>query len=328
MTNDSKVALIDDLDFELAKLNTLFFTHPAYDDLRVQFEQRLKERLAVRELGIFKEPKGIVLTGGSGSGKTTAVNRLRADYPKLRGIQEGGDVADFVSLRVPSPATLKRVGFAMLRALGYPLERDKPAAFIWDQVRVLLAQQQTTFVHLDEAQDLLTNNTDFARRDVVNTLKSLMNDKDWPVVLLLSGTQDLVDLINSDRQLARRVDVIRISPITFEADGKKVRKLLEVFTQKVQLEISAELSSPSFLRRLVHASGNEFGLMIHMILSGIDVALRSSEAPLKIDHFAKQYFRAAACHPEFNPFLAEDFEKIDVQKKLLSDREQNGGCRR
>ncbi|WP_175392872.1 ATP-binding protein [Leisingera sp. JC1] len=145
---------IQDVDIRLARLRARFITHQPYRNLQEQFDRLLRRRRAVLSLGTYTEAKGIALVGASGSGKTTAVNRLIGKFAGPAAPQERNAIAEIISLQVPSPATLKYVGSSMLHALGYPLERDKPAAFIWDQVRHLLKERRTLFVHLDEAQDL------------------------------------------------------------------------------------------------------------------------------------------------------------------------------
>jgi hypothetical protein len=322
--NDRNIVPCGDADILLASLRARFIAHGPYENLRELFDRHVKRIRAAQSLHLRCEARAIALIGAPGSGKTTAVDWLLDQYPDLAKAQTGVELAEVICLQIPSPATLKHVGAAMLHALGYPLQRDRPAAFIWDQVRGLLEKRGTLFVHLDEAQDLHTNKTQNARSDVVNTLKSLMNNKAWPVGLILSGTEELTDLVNSDHQLARRVDVIKLDAVSWEADASNVRYILTRYFSKAGLEPDDHVVSDEFLRRIVHAGANEFGLIVQTIISGIEEALIAGDVSVKRSHFAKAFHRKSGCIPAFNPFLADDFWSIDP-RLVLGNRSATGG---
>lgn len=311
-----------DIDVLLAKLQARFIPHQPYRDLQEQFGRLLRRRRAALALGTFTEGKGIAVVGASGSGKTTAVNRLLSKHSELARTKEDVELAEVVSLQVPSPATLKYVGSSMLNALGYPLTRDKPAAFIWDQVRHLLKHRQTLFVHLDEAQDLYSNTSPVARDAVVNTLKSLMNNKDWPVGLILSGMPRIVELINIDDQLKRRISIVHLNPVTMSSHGGEVTPMLARYADAAGLMLGEGLREREFCARLVHAGANELGLIIEAILAGIEEALYLQSAELGCAHFAESFRRKSGCVPAFNPFLATDFLRIDVRRVFGSEEVQ------
>lgn len=304
------------VDELIALLRCRFIHHEAFEDLQEQFDRQLRRRRAAISLGNRMEARCIAILGASGSGKTTATDRLFEGRHDLILPDAGEDIAEVIRLQVPSPATLKYVGSTMLSALGYPLERDKSAGIIWDQVRQFLHRRRTLFVHLDEAQDLYTNKGSSTRNDVVNTLKILMNNKAWPVGLILSGTPDLAAMINSDIQLKRRTDVINLDAVTWASHGADVRDLFEGFVAQSGLIPDEELADDAFLKRLVHASGNEFGLTIDMLLCGIEEALYSSVQQLGLGHYAEAFRRKAGCIPAFNPFLATDYLSIDVRRVM------------
>lgn len=314
--NKSQLDLIEDPEMLLAALRNKFIAHQTYESLRELFDRHVKRRRAAQRLNSAGEARGIVVIGAPGSGKTTVVTRLLEFYPDLVKPEVDVELAEVICLQIPSPATLKHVGTAILQALGYPLRRDRPAAFIWDQVRHLLQQRGTLFVHLDEAQDLYTNKSQTARSDVVNTLKSLMNNRAWPVGLILSGTPELADLINSDHQLARRVDVINLDPVSWEADARNVQRTFGLFLKRSRLEAEESTLSDEFTRRLIHAGANEFGLIIEMMIAGIEEAVIDGEEVVRSRHFAKSFQRKSGCIPAFNPFLADDFWTIDPRVVL------------
>ncbi|MBO9398108.1 TniB family NTP-binding protein [Shimia sp. R9_2] len=313
MTNDSRPQP-EAVDIQIARLRDLFVAHHASDELRLSFDRRLRERRAATQLGSRIKARGLALVGASGSGKTTAMDRLFDTHPDLILAEEGRETAEVLRLQVPSPASLKNVGTELLHGLGYPLSRDKSAAIIWTQVRQFLRARKTLFLHLDEAQDLYVSKGVKARNDVVNTLKSLMNDRDWPVGLVLSGTHDLLEMINSDAQLRRRLHVIHLNPVSWASHGADVSQILAGLIAKAGLRPTEQVQLDEFLKRLIHAGGNEFGLIIEMSLGGIEEALYSKDLQLTVEHFAASFRRKTGCIPAFNPFLAEDFQRIDVRK--------------
>lgn len=296
-------------------LRAQFVCHQPYLQMEDQFERLLRRRRAAIAAGHDEEARGIAVVGASGSGKTTSVRRLFRKHRSLLA-PEDKEAAAIVSLQVPSPATLKHVGYTMLNALGYPLQRDKPAAFIWDQVRTLLHRRKTMFVHLDEVQDLFTNGNPLALAAVLNTLKSLMNNPDWPVGLILSGMPKTVEMINSDDQLRRRVFPIYLAPISWAAHAQEIRKLFAGYVERAGLDPVDDLARDEFLARLVHAGANEFGLIVEMILGGIEEALHAGRTALTVNDFTQAFARKTGCLHAQNPFVAEDYPAIDARMLL------------
>lgn len=307
----------------VAKLRAEFVRSKPYELLWEQFDRQWQRRQAALASGAFAEARGIVITGASGSGKSTLVNRLLTQYPEIRQPKAEQNDSDVISLLAPSPATLKYVGSTMLGSLGFPLVREKSAGFIWDQVRELLMRRRTFFVHLDEAQDLFSSKSLNARNDVLNTLKSLMNNRDWPVGLILSGTPSMIEMINADDQLKRRIDIVSIDPITWGANGRDVEFIFRSYLEKAEVELCPGVSTTEFVPRLIHAGANELGLTIELILNGVEDALLGSQSVVKLDNFSAVFARKSGCIPGLNPFIADDYLSIDPRAVL--GRFQLGG---
>lgn len=129
----------------------------------------------------------MALSGASGAGKSAAVIQLLKRAREWLDAEGHADLT-IVSLRVPSPATLKLVGQSLLRALGFQIGSERQAWYIWDLVRHHLKERKMLFVHLDEAKDLASRGTRHELNAVAAMLKTLMTDTDWPVGIILSGT--------------------------------------------------------------------------------------------------------------------------------------------
>lgn len=212
-------------------LRGAFIPNEAFNALKDLFETLLDQRRADLAAGRLTNVRSIALVGGSGSGKSTLIRHLHESRSDLV-IAEGEDPCEFASQLVPSPATMKFVGTAILHALGYPLARDKSAPVIWGMVADQLQRRKTLFLHLDEAQDLARFQTDRERQSVVNTLKSMMENRTWPVSLILSGTPELKKIINQDPQLARRIYPVAIPRLTVPRHVNAVVELTRRYAER------------------------------------------------------------------------------------------------
>lgn len=307
----------------IAGLQAHFVRHRQFNQLEHQFQILLHRRQADIANQRANETRGLAVIGASGSGKTTGVERLlRSHLTANRCLPcEGNSEGDpeerqIISLRIPSPATVKFVGLTILRGLGYPMNGNRQAWYIWNLVKYHLQQRRTLILHLDEAQDLSAKGTERERQSVVNLLKSLMQDPDWPVCLILSGTDELVDILNFDPQLGRRFQPICFDPISDIADLPRIDRVLRTYAEKVPLELAAEVTTPEFLQRLTHAAANEFGLMIEIIISGIEVALLRRSKTLAASDFIEAFRLRAGCLDGLNPFCAVSFRETDPRELM------------
>ncbi len=301
---------------KLLSLRGIFADSPAFHQLQEQFHHLLEMRRAENEAGIFGEARGIALIGASGSGKTTAVNRLLRTYERPQETDQRSDICEVLSFTVPSPATLKFVGQTGLQAIGYPLRRDKTSQIIWEMFREHLHARRTLFLHLDEAQDLATHQTPREMQSVINTLKSLMQNKQWPVGLILSGMPTLKEMLNHDEQLGRRVFPIEFQKLNAQRDAELVLSTVAYYSGHIDLSIAQGVTSHEFAARLIHAADGEFGLMIECTIAAIEDALRAQESKLRARNFRNAFERKSGCLDGLNPFVAEDFERIDARQLL------------
>lgn len=201
---------------KVLKMRRAFARTESYAELRTKLEFALTYRRVALAAGVPMSPSAgnkatsFAVIGSSGSGKSTLVDRVLRTTPGLTLAEHGQPTCDVISLIVPSPATLKSLARAILAALGYPLQRERTADAIWELVRAHLRERRVLFLHLDEAQDIARHQTPKEMQAVINTLKTLMEHRDWQVGLILSGMPSLRDMLNFDRQLSRRVAPIEL----------------------------------------------------------------------------------------------------------------------
>lgn len=297
-------------------IRSAYIPTKAYELLNECFDQLLEQRRADQDDGIISEHLGIALVGGSGAGKSKAVQELRRRYHNRLVCDPQNGINEMIGFKVPSPATLKFVGTQALHAAGYPLSREKSAADIWGLVKTQFELQQTLFLHLDEAQDLTQHQTDKERQAIVNTLKSLMENSRWPVGLLLTGTNGLKSIIKQDKQFKRRlclIEIERLSPFTGQDE---VLALVARYCKRAKVQCDEDVQIKEFAARLMHAADYEFGMLAQAIVEALTRLLRleGPSARLSRRHFAEVYFLRNSVSPGLNPYLAEDFIRINPQQ--------------
>ncbi|SEC39466.1 TniB family NTP-binding protein [Rhodobacter sp. 24-YEA-8] len=299
--------------WQIAKLRGHYIQHERYDPLKVRFKLLIEKRLADIASGRKTEVHGIALSGASGTGKSSAVAQLIASSREDLA-QSSLPSAAIISLRVPSPATLKFVGQTILRALGYHLSSERQAWYIWDLVRHQLREREVLFLHLDEAQDLSSRGTRQELDAVASMLKTLMTDEEWPVGILLSGTQELENILNHDPQLAHRMDTIHFASLSPVNHAPDVAGLIEGYARRAELGLAPDALEIALSERLIHAAAYQFGLVIEIIIGAIEIALLESGDHLEWRHFKLAYEVRSSCADAFNPFVVDDYHRIDTRQ--------------
>ena len=303
------------------KLRAKFLKHRNYQKLEEAIGLLEATRRAELERDLPQEAYGVALVGNPGSGKSTALSHLFRTHPTLNLLRPDVVQADVASFLVPSPSTLKMVGLSCLTGLGYPLRRDRTAGIIWELVQHHLQQRQTLLLHLDEAQDLMRSRSSSEMTAVVNTLKSLMQHKEWPVGLVLSGLPDLKQLLNNDTQLGRRFEPIEFSQISYETDAGNVAKIIGQYGKEAGLEVADEMLGRDVVQRLIYAGSSELGIVIQLIIEALREALLSGSTGLETDHFIAAFARRSGCVDDLNPFVREDFTEIDPRLLLTTNED-------
>lgn len=175
------------------------------------------------------------------------------------------------------------------------------------------------FLHLDEAQDLSSRGTTSELNAVASMLKTLMTDPDWPVGILLSGTEELERVLNHDPQLARRMDAVHFAPLSPVAHAPDVTGLIGDYATRARLSAAPDSQSLALAEWLIHAAAFQFGLVIEITIAAIEVALLEAATALEARHFELAYEHRSSCSEAFNPFIVTDYQRIDARKVFIRE---------
>lgn len=305
---------------QIAKINELrsrFVFHERFEELEKIFLGLLAARLLEVSNNASAEMRMISLIAEPGSGKSTAIRHL---FDRSKEFVQDSPVpnAKLISLTISAKPTLKSVGLTILEELGFEMNRDRQNWYIWKLVRFHLREHQVVFVHLDEAQHLKLQGRKNDIPEIVDTLKNLSQDKSWPVGLLLSGTTDLSEIINFDDQLTRRMTGLVFKPLDIHADLENTVQLVANYCARVNLELDLGDPGEKLGQRIIHAAAYQFGLVNEFAVDAIEVALEADSSHLNRQHCAHAFQARKDCGEAFNPFLIQDFERIDTRKMFAS----------
>lgn len=153
------------------------------------------------------EPKGALLTGMGGAGKTTICQFILKRYPPIMVSTDDAHISTVPAFytSVPSPCGIKALASSMLDELGDPSPGIGSASAMTKRLCKLLVECRTRVIILDELHHLLRTKGKVQGKaeEVCDWLKSLMNKA--RVMICLVGTPSCESILQcGDGQMSRR----------------------------------------------------------------------------------------------------------------------------
>lgn len=278
-------------------------------------------RTNARRVGRLREGRALTVIGESGAGKSRTLDRQFLTREEFTGYGDREMDCVLVSVTAPSPCTLRLLGMNVLAALGYETTRDLKENVVWDMVHHQLALRGVRFLHIDELQHVLQSRNDLEIRKVQDTLKRLMQDRDWPVWLILSGLPSIRKMLSGDQQIWRRTRHILFDDLTLTKDAKLVRKVIKYYAHETAGLTIDGLTGDNFVATLLHAAINRFGIVIELTQDAIRQALQRGASALEVVDFAAAYQARTGCRPDRNIFEVEPAQRAVIDPRRALERE-------
>lgn len=255
------------------------------------------------------QPKSLIITGPSGVGKTTLIQRYKRKLPTKS--CDDRDRMPVLMMEVPPSSDLRSFQMQMLRALRHP-RPDRKATLGEMRVQIVRMIQAlgVELIVVDEFQDVLPR-LNKNSSSLMKLLKHFMNTLSIPWVLV--GLPESSEILESgDGQLRRRFSACRrIEPFSITTDPQLADFQGYLATLEKVLPFPCHhLDEIQMVLRMYCATQGLPGLIANImerLIEGFD-----GDGKATLAHFAKAY-REAFLHDvhvddggaSFNPFSAE-----------------------
>ena len=129
-------------------------------------------------------------------------------------------------------------------------------------------------------------------------------------------------LVNHDPQLSRRMTPIEMLQLDPKGDQDMVYSSLHQYCVAAALELDSNIKSTPFIKRLIHSSAYEFGILVELIIEAIEHALLQSKTVLSIADFKEAFRRRSGAADGLNPFVIDDFNMINARKIFMNEQKE------
>lgn len=300
-------------------LRDAHYAFPRAQKLREGFEWMLTDYWSKASLGRRFEARGLLVTGPSRTGKSADIEHLLAEVNNGETTMPDGKPAKIVSVMLAGTMTWKDLGVHTLReGLRFPTRGKMTQTQIWDMVGFQARAQGVHGIHYDECQHIFPRKSAEGRAMILDSFKSLLKNPDWPLMLVLSGVDELVGHIASEEQLAYLLRPVYFREISLQRpeDQHELNSLCFAYADKAGLDFSG-LSTLDFFRRLACACGNRWGLVIELLIDACVAARNSADADLASAHFCQAFTARTGLAQGYSPFSIVNFEPLFKGEKMF-----------
>lgn len=268
------------------------------------------------------QPMSALLTGVTGTGKSTLIKTIVAGYDKPEKVENEGAVIRTVPAyhcTVPADATIKALATEMLKYLDGS-EQKGDATSLTKRLSRLLKTCETKVIFLDEFQHLLSKKARNGSDGVTDWVKTLMDDTGVPVIL--SGMPECERIINEHPQLAGRYTYrAHLTSLPYDIHNSLyLSEVIKGFTQGLKKHVGITqvptLNDEEYLSAFYAATGGNMRSLRYLFIGALSNALIDNRNDLTEDDFI------SACEEQElnfrltsnNPFL-NDYE---TNKKIIA----------
>lgn len=250
-----------------------------------------------------RTPRGVLITGLTGSGKSTIAKGYLEDYPRYEG--DDRTIIPVLYVELPSQPTAKAIAERMLVAMGDPFSERGSTEQKLHRIRRLLVECRVELIMLDEFQHITDRLDDRARDIAGDMLKNMMNETNIPFVFLGGPSCRSYFLVNPQlgRRCSPKIDLAPFGVATSD-QRREFQKLMKALDERLPFQGSSALVDVKFARRLWMASFGLVGQLTQLVGAALDIALSAGAPSLNIEHLSCGFSQSIyqGCPRSRNPF--------------------------
>lgn len=144
---------------------------------------------------------------------------------------------------------------------------------------------------------------------------------------MLSGTEELKEMVNQDQQFGRRLKPTDIRPLKKATDAKTIRIVISTYAEVAGLTGFEQLDT-QFLSRFFVACCQRLGIAIDLDVGAIQQAVLLGDTMPTDRHFARGFTHITECDAAMNPFISKDWEKIKASLLFARQGDEEEGEQR
>jgi hypothetical protein len=235
-----------------------------------------------------KKPRGIMVVGLPGTGKTTMIGKVIRTATVHLG--ERMHPHAILSIRLTAKSSITSFAEEILDQLGDPLCGRANQGTAERQVTNMLRKKRTYIVIVDEAHHLLYGKGDKSVRLLTEALKNLADI--GQIILFLVGVPELVDLDANNKQHDRRNLVcLHLKPFDWNIAGERDHFLMMLYEVDKGLGFRklADLDLPDMAFRIYQALSGVPGATIEFLVFAAQRAIKMGSDVLTREHLWLQY---------------------------------------
>lgn len=274
-------------------------SYPAFTEAMARIERLHRRSITTGHSG------GLLITGLSGSGKSTVGNEYLSRYKSYE--SGDGEVTIMPVLKVDTPAgpTVKNLAEEILIGLKDRMVHVGTTEQKTQRIYHYLELSKVELIIIDEFQHFIENAKRSETARVTDWLKNMINKSNIPVVLLGLPSSEYLLLLNP--QLARRFSArYCLKPFTFyeTEEIQEFRSVLNIVEQSLPLP-SVSLTEPSMSQRFHIATFGLIDFVGKIVDAAVLVAADEGVKKIEMRHYAMAFMEEVwrDVPDKLNPFV-------------------------
>lgn len=269
---------------KIAQIESIYIPYPNV----LKARNKLKEVLKLNEF--LAEPECVLLTGKSGSGKTSFIKQFISQYPVIH--DDEVDIRTVIYVEIPSQASIKDLCIVILKAFEDPVDNSKLTKLVLSEKVINFTKQaKTKLLILDEFQHLIEKSTVAKVDNLANWIKNFINITRIPVFIV--GMPESEYVLSENAQLTRRFYTrykLEFFSLANSRDVGVYYNFLKNLSGQIDFYNSDIIIDKFYSISLYYVANKNLALFMRIIRFTCRIAILQQVNQLKFEHFLQALY--------------------------------------